>query len=319
MPNCMREGWGQAGVWNSPMGEGQEKAYAVSKRMMTPRHLATKCAVPRNSLNTGGASMGGNPLGFKITLGGSSSVPSLKLNAWMEDEEEDRGGRDLSMSLTGKPIATTGPHMKPAGGGAVFFGDRPMWATSSDNRRKQSAYQASSQSLEPRQTPISLRSPSEQALLAQFAGNSARAEPVKAWRRGFEATPETLTPASSRAVSSAGSAGSGKLRSRSGMIQVEATPRRVLMEGEKPQMARLAVNNVSPFMNLSMASSWKGPCHCHGEGVTCKELLDLPKRTTNSQPGHPGALDAVIRNARCKGELMAGNLLKGSKGTMLGA
>lgn len=264
--------------------------------------------------------MGSNPLGFKITLGGSSSVPSLKLNAWMEDEEEDRGDRDLSMSLTGKPIATTGPHMKPAGGGAVFFGDRPMWATSSDKRRKQTAYQATSQSLDPRQTPISLRSPAEQALLEQFAGNSARAEPVKVWRRGFEATPETLTPASSRAVSSAGSAGSGKLRSRSGMIQVEATPRRVLMEGEKTQMARLAVKNVSPFMSMSMASSsWKGPCHCHGEGVTCKELLDLPARTTNNQPGHPGALDAVLRQARCKGELFAGNLHKGSKGTMLGA
>lgn len=321
MPNCMKDGWGQAGVWNSPIGGEQDRSYQASKRMMTPRHEATRAAYPRNSVSTGGHGMSTSPLSFKITLGGSSSAPCLPLAAWTEEADNRgfAGNSQLSLTLTGQPVAPTGPQMKPAGAGGVFFGNVPMWAKSSwaseiNKRRKQSTYQATNSPGEqqlmthqPRmhqQQPISLRSPVEQQLLEQFAPN--RSEPLKAWRRS-EATPETLTPVSSRPASSAGSRGSGDRRI------MEAT----MMPGVNTMNLSGDNKSFASFLTPSMTSSWKGNAACHGIGsVSDAQLQTLPARRTNSSPG---VLEAMIKSARRKGEIYAGNVHKGSKGTMLGA
>lgn len=284
MPTCLRTGWGQAGVWNAPIGEGQDRPFVASKKGLTPRHEATRAAYPRNTIGTGGLNMSCSPLSFKITLGGSSSAPSL--SAWMSQEESIAGDAkaSMSMSLTGKTIPATGPHMRAAGAGSVFFGDRPMWARSSDIRRKQSTYKASAGEL--RQSPISLRSPAEQALLEELTRNGTGPLPVK---RGWEATPETLTPVSSRPASSAGSMGSGKYRNRE--PDSNAIPEPESRSGK----------SFATFMTPTMTScSWKSHGQPNGEGVTDVALLPLPTRHTI---GNPGVLDVILKNARRKGEL----------------
>jgi len=290
---------------------------------MTPEHLATKAAIPRNSLNTGGAEMSSSPLSFKITLGGSPSAPCL--SAWTE--ESSGGGDGALLSVTGKNmgIPTTGPNMKAAGG-SVFFGSRPMWAASSDKKRKQSAYKGQQQASpqqglskpgESKAMPISLRSPAEEALVQKFGGDPV--DPVKDWKRRFQATPETLTPASSRAASSGGSAGSGKRRSP--VLDNNAALEATMISGVNPAMTQsLSGLTTGSFLTKSMTSSWQSHCKCYGEGVTDAYLVNLPARRGVVCGGFiPGALDQMIKTARIKGELCAGNIHKGSKGTMLGA
>jgi len=126
------------------MKSEQDRPYLASTKGLTPRHGATRAPHPKNSLNTGGIAAGSNALSFKITLGGSSSQPLL--NTWM-DESDTRSGTmktATTLNLTAKhtEIPDTHPEMRAAGGGAVFFGDRPMWSASSDKKRRQQTYQA---------------------------------------------------------------------------------------------------------------------------------------------------------------------------------
>lgn len=330
MPNCMKEGWGQAGVWKSPIGGEQDKPFIASKRMMTPLHPQTRPSAPTNSLNTGGFGMSCNPSAFKITLG-SSSAPCL--SAWMEDKGGGKGNTSLSLGSTASALIAD-PSMKPAGGNGVWFGSRPMWAMNRDKRMKQMASQAQAplkmfepqqqqraasqwnppkarqMSSEPQlQQVISLRSPAEQRHLM---------DAKKACRRG-EATPETLTPASSRPASSGGSRGSAERRNRSaprGDPTYEATTTPLASTiGEHSMSKSNTGQRLASLLSESMSSSFKSHCVCHGQGLRDDHLLDLPDR---SQQGH-GTLDQMLSTSRRRGDLYAGNIHKGSRGTMLGA
>lgn len=255
MPNCMREGWGQAGIWNQPLhGSEQDRPYIPSKRAMTPRHGATRAAVPKNSLNVGGVATGTDPLSFKITLGGSLSAP---LNAWT-DESDTRAPElkaSTTLSLTDKIVPMASPQMRPAGNGGVFFGDRPMWAASSDKKRKQMAYQAGKKLSSSQSSPISLRSPSELALLKGFS----------------KAEPEVLTPASSRRpLSSAGS------RRSNALFEVTANP--------NFKMSKLSTQSIGCPMVF-----------CHGKGPAELQLMTLSGRRSNSSPSGLDALVRTLR------------------------
>lgn len=303
MPNCMKEGWGQAGVWKSPIGGEQDRPFVVSKRMLTPLHPQTRPSAPRNSLPTGG--LGQSTTGaFKITLGSSCSAPSL--SAWMEEERNSRGvgNVNLSLSLSSKAGASM-EDLRPAGGSGIYFGSRPMWATESDKARKAATFQGRNKSMQSnQQKPISLQSPAEQQYMNDLAARAKRRE----------ATPETLTPASSRPASSGASRASAERRrsGRENSVTIEATG---------TPLATMERGQVSPGLNPAqrlnklLSQSFKSHCVCYGNGVTDSHLLDLPEQSLNET----GALDYMIRRSRNKGDFYAGNAYKGSKGTMLGA
>lgn len=294
MPNCMREGWGNAGVWNSPIGDGQDRQYAQSQRMLTPLHSATRASAPRNALNTGGVS----PCSYKVTMGGSQTVPSL--SAWAEqDDASNNINLDASCFRKGSnPLPHTG--MTAAGGNGVFFGSRPMWGPSMDKKKNQTAYSGGAE------TPIALQSYGEQQVLEQL-GLGRSPELLKWSRKAQGQTPDTATPGatpvSSRPGSSAGSKGSGQRRTRAQPVH--------------DRYSNAAFDSQPAFQRSSPKSApFQSHCSCFGEAFQDATLLTLPTQQHQNAPHVP--LDAMIALHRRRAEIYAGNVHKGSKGTMLG-
>jgi hypothetical protein len=246
------------------MKSGQDRPYLPSQKGLTPRHGATRASHPKNSLNTGGIAAGSSHLSFKITLGGSSSQPLL--NTWM-DESDTRSGTTKSattLSLTEKntEIPDTNPDMRAAGGGAVFFGDRPMWASSSDKKRRQQTYQAGK----------TLGTPSS------FSQSHAVKEAFS--RR--EANPEVLlTPSSSQLGSAAGTA----RRMNNALFEVTANP----------NMSRLsAKSNACPMVYCNGQGASGLRLMTLQSSGSCPSLLD-PRRSWGDLSSQPSSRPSTRR------------------------
>lgn len=308
MPTSMKEGWGQAGVWNSPTGDGQDRNYVQSERANTPLHSATRSAAPKNSLNTGGTS----PCSFKITLNGSQTLPSL--SAWTEGDESqvDLSGRsDAKADLSGSCFRQT---KAAAGAGGIFWGDRPMWAASGDKKRKKAAMKAAASAKATAKkktsgpqlgglTAISLHSPAEQLLLEELELGRTNESLKFGPTRGQE-TPDTISPASSRPSSEAGSVESGQ------------SPSRPRTRPAHDQYSNDAFTTQNEFSTSTVGAPFQEHCNCYGSFVTDVTLLTLDSIRQQQAPHVP--LNTMIARQRARSELYCGNIYKGSGGTMLG-